>query len=145
TLGEPSYFIDKATQYVYEWDGTDYVLLTENVPGVYFEVYTEENAEIPEVIGVLKTHWNDTLTEDRNNPATYVQYAKMLFQVAARYGNNPNIDPLLVLTPDKATGLNLIEAVEAGNELNAHWHGRRRYLSHTEQAALLSACYDGHM
>jgi len=144
TADEPAYFIDKTTQLVYRWTGNTYTLLTRNVPGVYFSVYTAADAVPDHPSGQLRTKFNETLTADRQKPSTYIEFARLAFQSAARYGTNKHLDPHLLRTPDKQMGLNLLAGIEAGNELNAGWNGRRRYTSPFEMAALLSAFYDGH-
>ena len=145
TIDQPTYFTAKDTQLVYRWNGSGYVLLRENIPGVYFSIYTQQNATANNPVGKLLTKWNEQLNADRLLPESYKAFAHMAFQSAARYGANKQLDIRLLKTPDKLVGLNLLEGIEAGNEMNAFWQGRRRYLNPWEYAACLSAFYDGHL
>lgn len=89
---------------------------------------------------------------DRSNPASYIQFAKMGFQFAARYGNNKNVSPELVsVVPEptwspnqKKIGLGLIQYIECNNEPDRWWKGAKAQQSAEEYAANLSAFYDGH-
>src|SRR5207244_8269143 len=80
--------------------------------------------------------------------------AKLGFQFAARYGNNPYVSSTL-LSVNTATrwagdpanairkGLNLVKYVECDNERDKWWKGRKAYQTGREYAANLSAFYDG--
>ncbi|WP_157593258.1 hypothetical protein [Rufibacter tibetensis] len=144
TSNKPTIYIANDTKLCYTWNGKEYVLKTTNDAVNYLDVYTKETATDKHPVGELKNLFNKNLDRDRATPATYLAYAQLAFQSAARYGTNKNVDPKLVLTPDKKVGLDLLDGVEAGNELNAHWHGRKRYMNPYEHAAFLSAFYDGH-
>jgi hypothetical protein len=75
-------------------------------------------------------------------PASYLGHAQSLFQHAARYGSNKNIDPDLVRVAagtDKQIGLGYLRSYENYNEpYNGGFNG-------AQYAAMLSASYDGHM
>ncbi|GGK80441.1 hypothetical protein GCM10011405_30270 [Rufibacter glacialis] len=144
TSKQPTTFVAQDTKLCYTWNGKTYVLRTTNDAVNYLEVFTKANASDENPVGKLKSLFNKNLDRDRLTPATYLAFAQMAFQSAVRYGTNKGVNPALVLTPDKKTGLDLVDGVEAGNELNAHWHGRKRYLNPYEHAAFLSAFYDGH-
>ncbi|WP_181305317.1 hypothetical protein [Rufibacter sp. XAAS-G3-1] len=144
TTKEPTTYVANDTKLCYTWNGKGYVLRTTNDTVTYLDVFTKENATDANPVGKLKNVFNKNLDRDRVTPATYKAFAQMAFQSAARYGTNKAVDPTLVLTPDKLVGLDLLDGVEAGNEMNAHWHGRKRYLNPYEHAAFLSAFYDGH-
>ena len=81
-----------------------------------------------------------TKSED---PASYLGHGQSLFQLAARYGSNPNIDPNLVRVSagtEKHIGLDYVQYYENYNEpINYGFDNGRQF------AAMLSADYDGHM
>lgn len=96
---------------------------------------------------------------DWQAPASYVQYARLGFQVAARYGHNTGVDPALLsgvvtgpIYPNApqvgsrslAIGLGYLSYLECENEPDMWWNGRRAYQTAYEYAAQLSAYYDGH-
>ena len=88
------------------------------------------------------------------NPASYIRYAKFLFQLSARYGKKTipdyflNIDetPFWNTSPPntKRSGLDLLEYIEVWNEPDKTWKGSNAYFSPYEFAAMMSAAYDGH-
>jgi hypothetical protein len=91
----------------------------------------------------------------RDSVQSYVAKAKAAFQFAARYGRNNQIpDSLLrVNTAPRWTndppntikkGLDYVQYIECGNELDKWWKDQRGYMNSFEYAALLSAFYDGH-
>ncbi|MBB6498119.1 hypothetical protein [Pedobacter cryoconitis] len=90
----------------------------------------------------------------KENPDSYVEQAKAIFQFAARYGSNKNIDTSLITlnhTPrwsgdvvnQTKVGLNLIKYVECNNEPDKWWKGKKAQQTGREYAANLSAFYDG--
>jgi len=87
---------------------------------------------------------------DRENPASYSDYAEFWFQFVCRYGSQKHPDSVLRVdtTPRwsgdipnvKKSGLNLISQIEIGNEFDRWWDiGTERYLTPKEHAALFSA------
>lgn len=117
--------------------GMKFVLcITNNLP-YYAGGYTEnENHPVP-------------AGADKTDPASYVMYAKLLFQVAARYGSKTIPDSLLKVKsyPEndyrhqtKRSGTHLVYGIELWNEANK-WGGN---FTPQEYFAMLSACYDGH-
>lgn len=138
----------------------------------YDGLYTRLKAEGMTVVGCLKTipPWmtatypegerdseNVPVRYGRNfsDPASYIEQAKLAFQYAARYGNNPNVNPALMsVDPSQRwngdginvvkIGLNLIQYMECDNERDKWWKGRKGYQTGREYAANLSAFYDGH-
>lgn len=88
---------------------------------------------------------------DRREPASYVDFAKLGFQVAARYGKNADLNPNLVKAvtwgdvPDVKIGLGTLEYIECSNEPDKNWAGPDAQQTPEEYAAQLSAFYDGHM
>lgn len=88
---------------------------------------------------------------DKRNPQSYVDMAKLGFQLAARYGSNSSIDPNLIKAvtwgdvPDKKIGLGTLKYIECSNEPDKNWRGPEAQQTPEEYAAQLSAFYDGHM
>lgn len=81
------------------------------------------------------------------NPLNYKHMARLAYNIAARFGNNPNADPQYIqLTPADTLkrGLNVLDSLEFRNEADAYWTGANGYHNWEEQAAMLSALYDGH-
>ena len=94
----------------------------------------------------------------RNTPISYSQYVKMLYQVAARYGDTV-VDTKNLSVSKKArwtgdipqqvlTGQKLLKFIEPWNEPDKWWKkvdGKfTEYFTPEETAAFMSACYDGH-
>ena len=90
----------------------------------------------------------------RDDPASYIEQAKMAFQFAARYGSNKNINPALVTVDSKPRwtadpinvpkiGLGYIKYIECDNERDKWWKGDKAHQTPEEYAANLSAFYDG--
>ena len=84
---------------------------------------------------------------DTTDPASYAMHAQAMYQVAARYGNNKNVDPKTLNVADGSEpkiGLGLLGAAENSNEPNKTWSGKASFYSPFEMAAMCSADYDGH-
>lgn len=84
---------------------------------------------------------------DTLDPKSYAVHAQAMYQIAARYGSNKDIDAkTLNITDAQApkTGLGYLSAVENSNEPNKSWAGKANYFSPYELAAMCSADYDGH-
>lgn len=94
---------------------------------------------------------------NRKDPASYKDYAAMLFQVAARYGRVKHPDNVLKVdtTPrwigdvlnEKKSGLQLLTHMEPWNEEKWWKNGtpeQEAYFEPETMAAFMSACYDGH-
>ena len=92
---------------------------------------------------------------NRSDPASYRDYAALMFQLAARYGRVKHPDSALRVdtTPrwsgdilnEKKSGLDLLQVVEPWNEPDKFWlKGTDAYFLPEETAAMMSACYDGH-
>ena len=84
---------------------------------------------------------------DTTDAASYALHAQALYQVAARYGSNKNIDVKTLNVADGAepkVGLGLLDALENANEPNKTWSGKANYFTPYELAAMCSADYDGH-
>ncbi|GGG98239.1 hypothetical protein GCM10007415_37260 [Parapedobacter pyrenivorans] len=88
---------------------------------------------------------------DKSNPRSYIDMGKLGFQMAARYGNNPSIDPKLIKAVtwgdarDTKIGLGTLKYIECSNEPDKDWRGPEAQQTPEEYAAQLSAFYDGHM
>ena len=82
---------------------------------------------------------------DSRLPEAYAMYGELLFQVSARYGNNPlNTEDVVYLSGKRAQkklNLDVIKWIEAGNEPNGE--GNNGFTPY-EMAALTSTSYDGH-
>lgn len=81
------------------------------------------------------------------DPQSYKHYARLAFNLAARYGRNMQADPQFIQLDEGEpadVGLNLLEYIEFGNEKDAYWTGANGYHSAHEMAAIQSAIYDGH-
>ena len=84
---------------------------------------------------------------DTLDPASYAIHAQAMYQVAARYGSNSDIDEATLNITDaqeKKVGMGLIDALENSNEPNKSWAGKANYFTPYELAAMCSADYDGH-
>jgi len=90
----------------------------------------------------------------RDDPASYIEQAKMAFQFAARYGSNKSINPALVMVDSKPRwtadpvnvpkiGLGVVKYIECDNERDKWWKGDKAHQTPEEYAANLSAFYDG--
>lgn len=90
-----------------------------------------------------------------DDPKSYLEFGKMAFQFAARYGSNTDVPPQLVTVDtsqpnpwdpinEVKIGLGLVSIFECGNEVNKTWVNREFYLTAREHAANLSCVYDGH-
>jgi hypothetical protein len=91
---------------------------------------------------------------NREDPKSYIAQARAVFQYAARYGANKNIDSTLITlntkprwTNDQVNtiklGLNLVHYIECNNEPDKWWKGKKAQQTGREYAANLSAFYDG--
>ncbi len=138
----------------------------------YDQIYERCKAEGIEVLACLKTlpdwmlasypegerdHENVPLRYGKafDDPASYLEQAKMAFQYTARYGSNTQVDPALLRVYDTPRwpgdnpntlkiGTNLIKYLECDNERDKWWKGRKAYQTAREYCANLSAFYDGH-
>lgn len=83
------------------------------------------------------------------DPMAYRFIAQFVFTLAARYGRSTGIDEsLMAVDPTnlKLQGLDLVKYIEVENEPNRWWNPTSDTYYHPEQlAAMMSACYDGHM
>lgn len=84
---------------------------------------------------------------DTLDPKSYAVHAQAMYQVAARYGSNKDIDIKTINITDAQevkTGLGYLTALENSNEPNKSWAGKANYFTPYELAAMCSADYDGH-
>ncbi|MDN3548768.1 fibronectin type III domain-containing protein [Mucilaginibacter aquaedulcis] len=141
-----------ASSHVWNWDTelTEYksrnqkVLFTLNNSPLYLRDtgYASAGLAKPVDPGLNPMDLNVT-----TSPFSYTHYARLAYNVAARYGRNKEVDLNYVqYEADEpfAVGLDLLEYVEFGNEKDAYWTGANGYHSATEMAAIMSAIYDGH-
>ena len=85
---------------------------------------------------------------DSENPHSYLAHAQSMFQHAARYGYNTDLDPALVkVAPgtEKKIGMGLVTYYENWNEPNATWEQPGNQFTAKQFAAMSSADFDGHM
>ena len=134
---------------IYERCKADNILILgclKNVPDWLYNTYPVRQREV-DVVPVK-------YGADRENPKSYVAQARAIFQYAARYGANKNIDSNLITlnqkprwTSDRVNkvriGLNLVKYVECNNEPDKWWKGKKAQQTGREYAANLSAFYDG--
>lgn len=84
---------------------------------------------------------------DSEDAASYAVHAQAMYQVAARYGSNPDVDPKTLNVAEGSEpkiGMGLLNTLENANEPNKTWSGKANYFSPYELAAMCSADYDGH-
>lgn len=84
---------------------------------------------------------------DSLDPESYALHAQAFYQVAARYGSNPDVDPATLNVAEGSEpkiGMGLLNSLENSNEPNKTWSGKANYFSASEMAAMCSADYDGH-
>jgi len=77
--------------------------------------------------------------QDGLHPDQYTDAASFFYQLAARYGHRKT-EAARLRTPDKLSGLRLMDAIEVYNEPDGHWGA---HMSLQQYAALLNAAYDG--
>ncbi|MES2274746.1 MAG: hypothetical protein V4592_01905 [Bacteroidota bacterium] len=91
---------------------------------------------------------------DLSKPASYVQQARVGFQLAARYGYNTAVDKSLVKVDPRPRwandhinevkiGMGLVKYIECNNEEDRWWKGPLTTQTPEQYAANLSAFYDG--
>ena len=101
------------------------------------------------IVGAPRKIPNFQANQELEDAHSYLAHAQSMFQHAARYGSNTEIDPKLVrVSPntEKKIGLGVIRYYENWNEPNAYWEtmGVNQF-SGAMFAAMMSADYDGHM
>lgn len=117
----------------------------------YYRALKEQNIQTLQVI-MKSTDWASSSpdaefpqeyapsgNESGLEPAHYSEIAEFYYQFIARYGSKTHHKDQL-LTPDKVTGLDLLDVVEVDNEPDGPWHN---HMSLQQYAALLNAVYDG--
>ncbi|WP_262247651.1 hypothetical protein [Parapedobacter soli] len=133
---------------IYEWcKANDITVLAciKTIPDWLLETYPEEKRDVENVPAVFGA--------DLSDPASYIDFGKLAFQYAARYGSNQDVDPSLVhvepvphYNPNKKIiGSGLIQYIECNNEPDRIWKPTKvARQTPSEYAANLSAFYDGH-
>ena len=84
---------------------------------------------------------------DTTDAKSYAVHGQAMYQVAARYGSNPDVDPKTLNVADGSEpkiALRLLQALENCNEPNKTWSGKANYFTPYELAAMCSADFDGH-
>ncbi len=86
---------------------------------------------------------------DSRSPWAYRMYSQFLFTFTARYGRATGLnESLMAVDPSntKLQGLDLVKYIELENEPDRNWNESQDTYYHPEElAAMVSACYDGHM
>lgn len=110
--------------------------------------YTDETLKISD------SDWDESknykpLEENANpsDPLSYLLHSNFMYNFAARYGNNKNIDKNtlnLENGTDALVGLGYLDTVESWNEQNKTWDGVNGYYTPEQYAAMLSSDWDGH-
>ncbi|WP_040196365.1 hypothetical protein [Candidatus Soleaferrea massiliensis] len=82
---------------------------------------------------------------DTLDPSSYALHSNAMYNFAARYGSNPDVDQatLNVADGDVQVGLGYLNTVESWNEQDKTWETKDSYFHPYEYAAMLSADYDG--
>lgn len=81
------------------------------------------------------------------NPSNYKYYARLCYNIAARYGKTVLEDTSYVQLQDGEelkTGLDLVQFVEPGNEVERTWKGMLGFSNAEQLAVRFSVAYDGH-
>lgn len=81
------------------------------------------------------------------NPANYKYYARLCYNAAARYGSTviSNTQYIQLQAGEELkTGLDLVQYIEPGNEVERSWHGQYAFSNAEELAVRYSVAYDGH-
>ena len=95
-----------------------------------------------------KDKYEEDIIRIRETASSYTLFCQAAFQFVARYGANTTLNPDLVKVASnqvKKIGLNYLTSIECNNEVDAAWHGRKRYMTPREFAYYMSAFYDGHL
>lgn len=148
---------------VFKWlkDSGMYVTVSpQTIPQYLFEDYypssmwpgfEDEPNNIRALTVLIPARWQT----DWENPEAFRKKAQFGWQIAARYGRNPDINQSLVKshTPDvfyipkdaNVFGQGTVDAIEGGNEDDKDWMGTARqfHMNGREMAAYMSAFYDG--
>jgi len=127
--------------------GVDNLLCINNTSG-----FTTARTYIPTIEEAEEARPMDPWITDRENlllstnPNSYKSFSRFFFNLAAKYGANPGVDPQYVqIDPqeEQSVGLGLVKYIEVGNERDSVW-AKKRFLNSEEAAAYHSAMYDGH-
>ncbi|MEG1886538.1 MAG: hypothetical protein RR177_00275, partial [Oscillospiraceae bacterium] len=136
TLHEKGVNVIPCLQLTHPWIYGDYKELNQDGVMVGFD-YNVDRCNSPSYGGIATESAKD-----------YEKHANILYNYAARYGSNKNIDPSTLRLADNQqvkTGLGYLDTIENGNEQNANWWAdtRKSYMTPYEMAAQTSADYDG--
>lgn len=107
------------------------------------EAFQNENEDWKTIKNTIPVEEN----ADTNDPVSYALHSNAMYNFAARYGSNSNLD-YSTLNVNKnemiKAGLNILNGVESWNEQDKTWETKDSYFTPYEYAAMLSADYDGH-
>lgn len=133
---------------IYQWcaeQGIEVLACIKTIPDWLLNTYPADKQDSENVPAPYGANLSD--------PASYIEFARLGFQFAARYGSNTKVDPALVHVPalptynpnKKRIGTGLVQYIECNNEPDRWWKPTKMASqTATEYAANLSAFYDGH-
>lgn len=139
-------------------EGVPVVVCLKTLPAWMLNSWPTSEQDAENVPVFYKNNLQETVSSFEN-PASYIDGAKLFFQLATRYGRNKNIDPALLSgvstvkiwggdpnspVQTKEIGLDYVNYLEIENERDKWWKGRKAYQTGREYAAMASAYYDGH-
>lgn len=140
------------TSYMWNYDskfqalkdlGIDVLFCASHTPK-YLSAASATNTRNVKPIDPLLEQEDLTIT---TNPQSYKHYGRGGYNIAARYGSNPDVDETYIQLPDGEPlekGLNMFQYMEFGNEQDQYWQGDKGYNTPFEMAARTSAVADGH-
>jgi len=133
---------------IYEWckqQNITVLACIKTIPDWLIDTYPEDKRDAENVPAKYGA--------DLSDPASYLDFGKLAFQYAARYGSNTKVDSSLVRVEpiphynpnQKRIGTGLVQYIECNNEPNRWWKPDKvATQTASEYAANLSAFYDGH-
>lgn len=107
------------------------------------EAFQNENEDWKTIKNTIPVEEN----ADTNDPTSYALHSNAMYNFAARYGSNSNLDYSTLNVNENEpikVGLNILNGVESWNEQDKTWETKDSYFTPYEYAAMLSGDYDGH-
>jgi hypothetical protein len=112
----------------------DWIAVFENVPDYIFDTYPNDGTYNHELVPIR-------YPQNQTDPAAYAEIGEFYYQIAARWGSNPNIDPALVKSRTgyfyanapqagqwtKRIGMGVLRKMEPLNEQDKNWKGLLSY------------------
>jgi hypothetical protein len=134
-------YIDKLTQS--RANGWESLLTISSLP-VYMRASSETN--ISNDFKPLDPGLDRNNIAVTTNPQSYKHMARICAMLAGVLGSNTNVNTAYLKVDNGSTikALGLVKYYEFGNENDKNWQGENAYRNPQEQAAELSAYYDGH-